>query len=368
MVLRLGSFKKSRFIILGILICVVVLIHLEMQLATIIKTSEEDSKKLSDLEGRVDEAKRFNLKAEDMISRRELKNKDEWKLNDPIYSEHLLERRQLSLDHQTQLTDHVVATGNVTSLQEVFRKRFMVRNGVKELWWHLRARLKSIKQSGSCATDIDKLLEDIGHQERTIIADLDHLEQHPSIAAWKKQTSVDLANLVQKRFRYLQNPKDCKKARKLICDLTKPCGYGCQIHHIGYCFVLAYATQRTLILESHSWQYADNKGWDSVFMPLSDTCTQANSHGERWSGNTDTVLEVKVPIVEMLGPRPPQMPMAFPKDLAEKLLAFHGYPFVWWAGQIFRYLLRPNKELAEYINQKRNEIGFKRPIVGYETF
>ena len=124
--------------------------------------------------------------------------------------------------------------------------------------------------------------------------------------------------------------------------------------------------QRTLILESQLWEYADNKGWDGMFMPLSDTCTVPNSHGERWSASTDDVLEVKVPIVEMLGPRPPQMPMAFPKDLAEKLLAFHGYPFVWWAGQLFRYLLRPNKQLADYINEKRKVIGFKRPIVGYQ--
>ena len=75
-----------------------------------------------------------------------------------------------------------------------------------------------------------------------------------------------------------------------------------------------------------------------------------------------------MPIVEMLSPRLPQMPMAFPKDLVEKLLAFHGYPFVWWAGQLFRYLLRPNKQLADYINEKRKVIGFKRPIVRYQIF
>jgi len=74
---------------------------------------------------------------------------------------------------------------------------------------------------------------------------------------------------------------------------------------------------------------------------------------------------VNVPFVEMLSPKPPQMPMAFPKDLSEKLLAFHRNPFVWWAGQVFKYLLRPNKQLTEYINLKRTKLGFKHPIVGY---
>ncbi|KAL6486688.1 hypothetical protein MHYP_G00060800 [Metynnis hypsauchen] len=68
------------------------------------------------------------------------------------------------------------------------------------------------------------------------------------------------------------NPPDCSKAQKLVCNINKGCGYGCQLHHVVYCFMIAYGTQRTLILESHNWRYANN-GWETVFRPVSDTCT-----------------------------------------------------------------------------------------------
>ena len=81
-----------------------------------------------------------------------------------------------------------------------------------------------------------------------------------------------------------QNPKNCSTARKLFCSINKACGYGCQIHHVLYCFILAYGTQRTLVLQSNGWKYS-TRGWERLFMPLSDTCT--DRFGERtlpWGG------------------------------------------------------------------------------------
>lgn len=338
--------KKRRFMILGVLICMVVLVHLEMQLAFLVKNNEEDVIKLNFLEDQVDEVKRLSAGVEEILSKstREL---------------HTVKEKSVTAENLFEPTEQRDVGINVT---QMFRQRLKIRNGVKELWWHLRARLKHLNHSG---VKVDNMFDDFSHQVKTIMADLDKLENHSAFATWRKRTAAQLSQLVQKRFYYLQNPKDCKAARKLICDLSKPCGYGCLIHHIGYCFIVAYGTQRTMILQSSSWYFAENKGWNSVFLPLSDTCTQATTHGEMWSGHSEHALEVKLPIVEMLNPRPPQMPMAFPKDLSEKLLAFHGDPFVWWAGQVFKYILRPNKELTKYINSKRDELGFKQPIVGY---
>lgn len=47
------------------------------------------------------------------------------------------------------------------------------------------------------------------------IADVD------GFADWRKIENVALSNLVQRRLKYLQNPKDCKTAKKLVCDLNK---------------------------------------------------------------------------------------------------------------------------------------------------
>ena len=67
---------------------------------------------------------------------------------------------------------------------------------------------------------------------------------------------------------YFQNPKSCSTARKVVCNMSKGCGYGCQLHHVVYCLLVAYSTQRTLVLESKGWRYATG-GWETVFRPLS---------------------------------------------------------------------------------------------------
>ena len=76
-----------------------------------------------------------------------------------------------------------------------------------------------------------------------------------------------LSRIIQERFKLFKIHRIVIK--KLICN--KGCGFGCQIHHVLYCLILAYSTQRTLILESNSWRYGF-KGWDFVFMLLSVSC------------------------------------------------------------------------------------------------
>ncbi|CAG9788403.1 unnamed protein product [Diatraea saccharalis] len=60
----------------------------------------------------------------------------------------------------------------------------------------------------------------------------------------------------------------------MVTLYSSGCGFGCQLHHIVYCLIFAYATERTLILNSKGWRY-NNKGWDYVFYPISDSCTSA---------------------------------------------------------------------------------------------
>lgn len=71
-----------------------------------------------------------------------------------------------------------------------------------------------------------------------------------------------------------------------MCNLNKGCGYGCQVHHVAYCMIVAYATQRTLILESKGWRYARG-GWETVFQPLSEVCTtRSGEETIRWQGES----------------------------------------------------------------------------------
>ena len=146
-----------------------------------------------------------------------------------------------------------------------------------------------MKEAGN-VDDIDLLLSDMSHHEKTILADLDRLGNVTADRQWRENTakvcsatlhlpnqkscysvvhmkvyqggpacimtrrtahvSQYMGDLMQRRLHHLQNPKDCDSARKLVCSLTKPCGFGCQMHHVMYCFIVAYATERTLILKS----------------------------------------------------------------------------------------------------------------------
>ncbi|XP_066550555.1 alpha-(1,6)-fucosyltransferase isoform X2 [Amia ocellicauda] len=249
---------------------------------------------------------------------------------------------------------------------EMLRRK--IENGVKELWYFVRSELKKLThmEAGDLQKHTDGLLEDLGHQQRSIMTDLYYLSQSDGAGDWREKEAKDLSDLVQNRITYLQNPKDCSKARKLVCNINKGCGYGCQLHHVVYCFMIAYGTQRTLILESQNWRYATS-GWETVFKPVSETCMdRTGTSTGHWSGeaNDKDVQVVELPIVDSLHPRPPYLPLAIPEDLADRLDRLHGDPSVWWVSQFVKYLIRPQAWLEKEIDEATRKLGFKHPIIG----
>ncbi|KAM7367726.1 hypothetical protein PAMP_014006 [Pampus punctatissimus] len=254
--------------------------------------------------------------------------------------------------------------------QEELRRR--VENGVKEFWYFVRSEVKKLANAEPSERQkyADTLLQDLGHQERSIMTDLYYLSQADGVGEWRVKEAKDLSDLVQNRITYLQNPPDCSKARKLVCNINKGCGYGCQLHHVVYCFMIAYGTQRTLILESHNWRYAPG-GWETVFLPVSNTCTdRSGATTGHWSGEAHDkdVQVVELPIVDSLHPRPPYLPLAIPEDLAPRLHRLHGDPSVWWVSQFVKYLVRPQAWLEKEIQQTTAKLGFKHPIIGYPEY
>ena len=145
----------------------------------------------------------------------------------------------------------------------------------------------------------------------------------------------------------LQNPQDCSKAKKITCTM-KSCGFGCQMHHILYCLITAYATNRTLVINSNGWSY-NNKGLDAYFKPLSDSCTSIDGPITYWSGDLKTKqndsLVFQIPESYLFkGEDSAFLPLSVPKKYLERISLFHGDPFVWWSGQILSYLMRFNDE------------------------
>lgn len=56
---------------------------------------------------------------------------------------------------------------------------------------------------------------------RILLNDVEELSNMEGHDAWRAAESRALSDLVQKRLYYLQNPADCSKAKKLICNLNK---------------------------------------------------------------------------------------------------------------------------------------------------
>ncbi|XP_072896289.1 alpha-(1,6)-fucosyltransferase isoform X1 [Hemitrygon akajei] len=278
---------------------------------------------------------------------------------------HALEEQLLKAKEQIEIYKKRAGNGPGKEHEELRRK---IENGLKELWFFVQSEVKKVKklEGDEAQKQADVLLENLGDQHRSIMTDVYYLSQTDGAGEWREKEAKDLTELVQRRITYLQNPKDCSKAKKLVCNINKGCGYGCQLHHVVYCFMIAYGTQRTLILESQNWRYSTG-GWETVFKPVSETCTdRSGTSSGHWSGeaNDKNVQVVELPIVDSLHPRPPYLPLAIPEDLADRLTHLHGDPSVWWVSQFVKYLIRPQSWLEKEIEEATRKLGFRHPIIG----
>ncbi|XP_052106129.1 alpha-(1,6)-fucosyltransferase-like [Mytilus californianus] len=252
----------------------------------------------------------------------------------------------------------------VYSLAHELQQRKVDRD-ITEFWFYMNTKLERLKTNGNheVAGDILKRAQDY---QRTLRNDMQSLYDTDEMDKWREKEGKELGELVQKRLHYIQNPKDCSKAKKIVCNLSKGCGYGCQLHHVAYCLITAYALERTLVLESKGWRYAA-AGWESVFLPLSNNCIDRQGQGARhWSDPRNLVNEmaIEMPIIDSLHPRPDFLPLAVPEDLAPRLTKLHGNPSVWWIGQIVKYLTRPQPHLQKDIASVNQRLKFSGPIVG----
>ena len=273
--------------------------------------------------------------------------------------------KQTRVDKKTNI--QTVATKPFFKSSHLFeRARRRTTNEIKELWYFISAEVTKIRKKvkdGQVKKDLTQMLGDIQDMHNAIIIDMAKLNSLDGRREWFLKESTELSALVQKRIHYLQNPRDCGSAKKLVCQINKGCGYGCQIHHILYCFIVAFGTQRTLVIDSTGWSYSST-GWDGIFKPVSDICTSYRGNLGRWTGVRSSEKNVLLPIIDNLYPRPRHLPLAVPEDIAGRLSLLHGHPFVWWIGQFAKYLLRYTPKIEKEIRAKQKQLGFNKPIVG----
>lgn len=212
---------------------------------------------------------------------------------------------------------------------------------------------------------VKPVLDSFNHRMKLLMAEFYNLSTTSSyIGDWRYERSRILAKKVQEKFTKLQNPTDCKNSKKIVCDLNKACGFGCQMHHVMYCFITSYFTGRTMILESNQWRYNPD-GYEAYFKPVSDTCKTSNEKTVNWNdANTENIKSIRMPIIDVINVKPQFLPLSVPKEFLNDLKTFHGDPFVWWAGQILTYLMRFNDKFSEIVNTNRVKLKFETPCVG----
>jgi glycoprotein 6-alpha-L-fucosyltransferase len=180
-----------------------------------------------------------------------------------------------------------------------------------------------------------------------------------------KHIFKELSELMQRKLYELQHPSNCTSARKAVCsyDLGHGCGFGCFTHHLLHCFMVAYWTNRTLVLDTKGWIYSKEMGWEGAFLPVSNTCISAEG-ATPWSADHSSHQIVLVTELQYMSPKPIYLPQSVPREFADRIFAFHEKPFVWFAGQFLSYLMRPNNEVKDFISNKKKSLGITKPYVG----
>uniref|UniRef100_A0A383W6Q5 GT23 domain-containing protein n=1 Tax=Tetradesmus obliquus TaxID=3088 RepID=A0A383W6Q5_TETOB len=186
--------------------------------------------------------------------------------------------------------------------------------------------------------------------------------------AWLRQ---EVTGAVLQALHDLQHPPDCSTARKLLCNLNKNCGFGCQIHHVVHCFAQAVALNRTMVLYN---VYPSNyikapTGWEEVLQPVT-SCGEANEA----DAQSLPKLNVKEPkehsdadaiVVDVIDNGASSYdPPAMPWDVLEAVQLFKSRPQIWWVGVLTSYLLRPSSaSLARHAAFRASQ-QWGSPIVG----
>lgn len=87
---------------------------------------------------------------------------------------------------------------------------------------------------------------------------------------WNVEANAISNNLGQDDF-----PSNSNTMMPALPILLQGRGIGSQLHHLSYCFLASYGTQRTLILDTKNYN-GNPDGLETLFRPLSETCTTYN--------------------------------------------------------------------------------------------
>ncbi|KAK6044058.1 hypothetical protein COOONC_18437 [Cooperia oncophora] len=203
------------------------------------------------------------------------------------------------------------------------------------------------------------------NQFLSLLATASNFSEVDGAASWRKKSLQAITDVIQAKIHKMQHPEDCKNAKILLCNLDKQCGFGCQLHHVAYCFVTAFGSQRTMVFNGDG--STPQKAGQERSSPISN-CKQEDLDGPVASYSLQsTERVVQLGIVDALANKPAFLPLSIPKSLAEPLLKLHSNPPAFFISQFLWYLMRSGKELKKALNLSISMIPFEKgPIVGLQ--
>ena len=288
-----------------------------------------------------------------------------------IYDIDVTQRLQtLPRNDQKQQTGSLDESFGISNRQHEYLRR-TVENGMQEYWYYIRTQFETIVKVYPNNTQLHAFmnkLKDVTFQHHGILmSDLSRLSAADGDEKKRRAELDELSDIIQKRFDYIQNPANCTGVKKAMCTLVlRVCGFGCMLHHLLGCVTVAYATRRAIVLESRTWFYSQ-QGWETAFLAPSSTCkTKRGDNITQWAA-PEVIAEaefVYVPPYSIRRPATDYLPLAVPEDIAHKMIRLHGFPFIWWYGQLLKYMLRPNPTLTKIYRNAEAMLDFASPIVG----
>nr|VZI18998.1 unnamed protein product [Spirometra erinaceieuropaei] len=183
------------------------------------------------------------------------------------------------------------------------------RSIVTELWRLNTAQFPTTPQKSPAVGQLSALLSQATQQLAGRLSLLDKLSGRRQA----RQRRLDvLGSELQQEISRLQNPPDCSPSHVSLEYGRYNCGFGCTAHHIAYRLAMAFATNRTLMLE-HDYG-------NDFFLPLSN-CSRAQIESAKSDGYQYCPTD--------------------PKEWTRRLSEVQGNPTAWYRGHLLVYILRP---------------------------
>ncbi|CAH1787663.1 unnamed protein product [Owenia fusiformis] len=203
----------------------------------------------------------------------------------------------------------------------------------------------------------------------------------PSVHQYQGKCAKESSELFQLSFRLFQsieaimNPVDCSKAKYLLCEWPfKDWGLGSMMHQISYCFSVALATNRVLLIRAQ--EKFIPQSWDYYLLHPSIKCWDYQYTNYTFWYDLENFEKSNVQVVRLLltTSRAASQNKTWPRPLPEnlmkssalwyKLAQLHQSRALWVVGQLMGYLIQPSLSFSQQLKDLKRAIGFIHPIIG----